>query len=117
MGKFVVSKKVQDVNVLGFCFNELNLEQREQLKKELSEQLKTAQTQFIIDLSKIGFVSSMVVATIVFFSKEVRNNKGTVKLSGLSSEAFSIFKLTQLDKIFELYETERDALESFKRPL
>ncbi|MFC1643728.1 STAS domain-containing protein [Candidatus Omnitrophota bacterium] len=117
MDKFVVSKKVQDVNVLSFYFNEINLEQREQLKKELSEQLKTGQTQFIIDLSKVGFVSSLVVATIVFFSKEVRSNNGTVKLSGLSGEAFSVFKLTQLDKIFELYETERDALESFKRSL
>lgn len=117
MENFVISKKIQDVNVLSLCFNEINLEQREQLKKELSDQTKTGDTQFIIDLSKVGFISSLVIATIIFFSKEVSNNNGTVKLSGLSDEAFSIFQITHLDNVFEMYKNERDALDSFKKPL
>ncbi len=116
MKKFLTSEKVGDVTVVNLCFNEINLEQREQLKKGLTALLRSGETNFVIDLSRIGFLSSLVLATIVFFSKEVRGNNGAIKLCGLSSEAFSIFQLTQLDKIFELYETKRDALESFKRP-
>jgi anti-sigma B factor antagonist len=115
--KFITSEKVEDIAVVRFSFNEINLEQREQLKKELAALLDAGETRFIIDLSKVGFLSSLVLATIVFFSKEVREKNGIIKLCGLSSDTFSIFQLTQLDKIFELYETRRDALESFKGSL
>ena len=107
-------KKVRDVTVLGFCFNEINLEQREALKKELNKVLLPGETKFVIDLSGIGFLSSLVIATIVFFAKEVRGKNGEIKLSGLSTEALGILKLTQLDKIFEIYDTEQDAVKSFK---
>ena len=107
--------KIGNVTIVRLCFNELGLEQREFLKKELYSLLGAGDRYFIIDLSRVGFISSLVIALIVFFSKEAKKNDGEIKLCGLSSEGFSIFQLTQLDKIFELYETEYDALESFKR--
>jgi len=108
-------ERMGSVCVVRMCFNELGLEQREFLKKELYTLLQTGDKYFVIDLSKVGFISSLVIALVVFFSKEARKNEGEIKLCGLSSEGFSIFQLTQLDKVFELYETEHDALESFKR--
>ncbi len=115
MGKFINVEKVQDLVVIKFIFNEINLDQREKLKKELNELLGKGDARFIIDLSKVGFLSSLVIATIVFFAKEVRKADGDVKLCALSSEAFSIFRITQLDKVFELYDTETAAVESFKK--
>ena len=103
------------VTVIRFCFNELSLDQREYLKKELNALLRNGNRDFIFDLSRVGFISSLVIALVVFFAKEVRKDKGDVKLCGLSSDGFSIFQLTQLDRVFELYETEHDALESFKK--
>lgn len=104
-----------DVTVVRLCFNELGLEQRENLKKELYSLVPPGEGCFVLDLSKVGFLSSMVIALVVFFAKEIRKNKGDIKLCGLSDETFSIFRITQLDKVFELYETEHDALESFKK--
>ena len=115
MENFMTARKVDDVNILSFSFNEINLDQREQIKHELAELVNKGETKFVVDLAKVGFVSSLVIATIVFFAKEARKHDGEVKLSGLSNDAYSIFQLTQLDKIFELYETESDAVESFKK--
>ncbi len=117
MEKFFSKEKIQDVNIVRFFFNEINLEQREELKKELNKMLREDEKNFVIDLSRVGFVSSLVLATIVFFAKEVKKNGGGLKLSGLSNEAYSIFQLTQLDKIFEIYDTENAAIESFKQVL
>ena len=114
MQEFIISRKLDDVTVLNFSFNEINLDQRERIKKELAEMVQKGEKKFVVDLSRVGFVSSLVIATIVFFAKEARKNGGEVKLSGLSNDAYSIFQLTQLDKIFELYETDSDAVESFK---
>jgi len=115
MSNFTNVAKIHDITVVRFVFNEINLEQREILKTELAELVPSGGTKYIIDLSKVGFLSSLVIAVIVFFSKEIHEKNGGVKLSGLSSEALSIFQLTHLDRVFELYETEHDALESFKK--
>ena len=114
MEKLVIIKKVQDIDVLTFSFNEITLEQREQLKKELRDLSRMREDRFIIDLSKVGFLSSLVIVAIMSFAKDVWGRNGEIKLSGLSSEMFSIFQLTRLDKIFELYDTVDKALESFK---
>ena len=114
MANFLTSEKVGDVTVVRFSFNEITRDQREEIKKNLQELMDAGETKFIIDLAKVGFISSLVIATIIFFAKQVNENGGKIKISGLSGEAFSIFQLTQLDKVLELYETEHDALESYK---
>ena len=113
MGKLIVVKDVRDIVIITFLFDEINFEERELLKKELSELIENGGTRFIIDFSKIGFVSSLVISVIVFFAKEVRKNNGSMKLSGLSGAALSIFELTHFDRIFELYDTEEKAVESY----
>ena len=110
---FKIEKK-GEVDVVEFYFNEITLEQREKIKEKLQALLKAGDKNFIIDLSKVGFVSSLVLALIVFFAKEVKALGGELKLSGLTAEALSVFQITQLDTVFELYDTEHDALESFK---
>ena len=113
MADTVIYDKEQGVGIIRFRFNEINLEQREEIKEKLKSFLVSGETRFIIDLSKVGFLSSLVLALIVFFAKEVKEKSGEIKLSGLTSEAVGVFQVTQLDKIFEMYDTEKQALESF----
>ncbi len=113
MEGFFSSEKVGDVNVIRLFFNEINLEQKEELKKELAGAVASDEKKFILDFTKVGFISSLVIATVIFFSKEVKESGGAVKLSGLSKEGLGVFQITHLDKAFELYGTEQEALESF----
>lgn len=114
MENIITAKTIDDVCVIAFEFNEINLDQREILKDKLEEFSNRTAGGFVIDLSKVGFVSSLVIAVIVSFTKEVRAKGKEIKLSGLSEEALSVFKLTKMDSIFEMHKTEQDAVESFK---
>jgi len=107
------SEKVQSVIVIRFAFNEINLQQREELKKELGEMYVPGETRFVFNLAKIGFLSSLVIATMVFFAKKVREAGGDIKLCGLSEEAQYVIKVTQLDKMFAAFATEEEAIKSF----
>jgi len=113
MSDTVIYDKIQGVGIIKLRFNEINLEQREDIKEKFKSFLDAGDTRFIIDLSKVGFLSSLVLALIVFFSQEVKDKAGVIKLSGLTSEALGVFQVTQLDKGFEMYDTEEQALESF----
>ena len=111
----ITSEKIRDISIVHFCFNEINLDQKEHIQETLNGLLQAGETKFVIDLSRIGFLSSLVMSVIVFFSKEVRKNNGDIKICGMSSEAYSVFQITQLDKIFELYKSVDDAIESFEK--
>jgi len=65
--KFVGVEKKQGINVITFYFSEINIKNREEIKNELNSLLNSGETKFIIDLSKLGFIASLVIAVIVFF--------------------------------------------------
>jgi len=106
-------EKVNDVNVVRLSFNEINFTEREELKKELAAAYVPGETRFVFNLSKIGFLSSLVIATMLFFAKTVREQGGDVKLCEAAESAKYVIKITLLDKIFEIYETEKEAIRSF----
>ena len=111
----ITIEKIDGVNVARLCFNEIGLDQRKEIKDAFGLLLEKGEKEFVIDLSKVGFLSSLAIALIVFFAKEVRKTEGHIKISGLSPEAASVFEITQLDRIFDVYDTERDAVKSFRK--
>ena len=111
---YFTSEKKEGVVVIRFDFNEINLSQREELKKALKK-LLNGDSHFVFNLSKLGFLSSLVIATIVFFAKEIRAKNGDVKLCSLSPESRNVASIIRLDKIFEIFEQEKEALDSFNR--
>ena len=107
-------ENIGDVSIVRLRFDEISREDRERIKEVLNAQVKNDIKKFIIDLSKVGFISSLLLALILFFSKEIKQCEGLLKVSGLNKEAMSIFQLTNLDRVLDLYETEESALKSFE---
>lgn len=110
----VHAEKIGEVSILRLVFNEINRDQREDLKKQLNDLISSGEKHFIIDLSKVGFLSSLVVATIIFFAKELSFIGGSLKLFSTSNEPLAVLHITKIDKIFEVYTSEKEALDSFK---
>ena len=69
MSNYFSINKDNDVDVIQLSFNEISLEEREELKKDLTETIVPG-SKCIMDFSKVGFLSSLLIATIVFFAKE-----------------------------------------------
>ena len=99
--KYFTSEKKDNVDIIRFAFDELSLDQREALKKELNDVLQSNETKIVLNLSKIGFLSSLMIATIISFTKDVKDRNGDVKLCELSKVAMDVVKITHLDKAFE----------------
>ncbi|MCK4851760.1 MAG: STAS domain-containing protein [Candidatus Omnitrophica bacterium] len=111
--KYFSNEQTGDITVVRFRFNMVDLRQREELKKDLAGLLESGNRKFIFNMSEIGFLSSLMIATIIFFAKDVRSGQGDVKLCELSDEARNVFRITRLDRVMEAYDTERQAMESF----
>lgn len=67
----------------------------------------------IINLSGVGFIDSSGLATLVKALKRCRQNDGDLYISNMQQAVRIIFELTRLDKAFQMFDNEEDAVQSF----
>ena len=113
--EYFSKEHIDDVTIVRFHFKEISIDQREELKKGLDALLKTNHNKYVFNMAKIGFFTSLMIATTLFFAKEITKKDGEIKLCEMSDEAMDVLRLTRLDRVFETYATEKDAIKSFHR--
>ena len=67
----------------------------------------------MVDFSKVTYVDSSGLATMVEILKNMKTYGGKMKLAGLSPKVKSLFEITKLDKLFEISQDENEAISSF----
>ena len=92
----------------------LDLASGTNLKEELKKILDQDRNMIHLNLSDVEFINSSGLGSLVSIMKEVRLRKGRLTLSNLASYVKEIFEITQLSHIFEIYETQEEALNSYQ---
>ncbi len=67
----------------------------------------------VLNMQSVDFLDSVGISTLVAGMKQFRARGGDLRLVGLQSSARSIFELMMLDKVFELFDSEEQALKGF----
>lgn len=67
----------------------------------------------LLSLQQVDFIDSIGISTLVTGMKQFRARGGDLRLIGLQPSARAIFELMMLDKVFEIFETEEEALKGF----
>lgn len=84
-----------------------------ELKEDLIQKIEEEQKNVIVDLSATEFVDSSFLGTLVAGLKKATMNSGDLKIVGLQSPVRAMFELTRLYRIFDIFETVEDGLNSF----
>ena len=66
----------------------------------------------ILDFCNVRFLSSAVLGLLMRISKKVYEQDGQLRLCNISSRLYEIFKITRLNKIFDIYDDVESATES-----
>ena len=85
-----------------------------QLKDKITQDMEDGETKFIINFEEVVHINSLALGILRGKLKSTREEGGDIKLINLSEHIKSIFEMIGLDEIFEIYETEEEAIESFK---
>ena len=72
--------------------------------------------QLVVNLSGVNFVDSTAMATLVQGMKRCRETKGDLRLCQLQQPVRMIFELTRLDRAFEIFNSESEAVQAFVAP-
>lgn len=109
---FTIGKK-DGVVVVKFLFSELSLKEADEIKQELYELISGHDRKFIISMEKCAFLSSSVLGMVVQVAAKVHEKSGRIVLCNMSEAVRALFKITRLERIFNIYNSEEEAVRSF----
>ena len=79
----------------------------------LDDATKVKPVQIVVNLSAVTFVDSTALSTLVAGMKRARQADGDLRLCKLQQPVRMIFELTRLDRAFEIFPGEEDAVGAF----
>ena len=85
----------------------------DRLRAQVEENLRRNHARLVIDMSGVTSLDSSGIGVLVRSLTLAKQKGGTVKLSALPHSAEQTLKTTGLLKLFEVYETETKAVDSF----
>lgn len=83
------------------------------LQQRLDELLGKDVHNFVLDLSRVGFIDSTGLAAVVRLYKRVRIGEGDVRLAAVPPQVQEVLDLTRLSRVFEIFPTAVAAAASF----
>jgi anti-sigma B factor antagonist len=88
----------------------------EEVSRDLMELLnKTTEERVILDFRNVKFMSSSMLGKLVQVHKKAGEFKVKLKLCSIDPEIRQVFKITRLDKLFEIESDEAAARAAFMK--
>jgi anti-sigma B factor antagonist len=91
----------------------LDAHNSDEFKAELNRLFDRGMKDLLIDLKEVRFIDSSGLGVLVSGFKNASARQGSLKLSGLQNQVKSMFELTRLHRVFDIFQTVDDALESY----
>ena len=85
------------------------------LKNQMLKLFEEGKHNLVVDLQGVRFVDSSGLGALVSGFKNASSRNGNLKLAGLQLQVKSMFELTRLHRVFEIYTDSAEALASFKQ--
>ena len=109
-GDVVQGIRRQDNAVIVELAGEVDLHRATELRTSLLTVVQEKPAVMIVSMAGVGFMDSSGLATLVEALQLTRRYGGQLKLVGIQRRVRSIFEIARLDTIFQLYDTEAEAL-------
>lgn len=84
-----------------------------QLRKLVDEVLDSGAKKIVMDMEGIKYIDSSGIGELVSCYTTIKNRGGAMRLARLHSKIYSLLQLTALVTVFEIYDSQEDALQNW----
>lgn len=67
----------------------------------------------LLSFHQVEHLSSAALGMLITLNKLIGGKSGKLKLSEITPQIYEVFKITRLNKLFDIYDTRDEALKSF----
>ncbi len=100
---------VGDVLVIEMKIETLDANNAKTIRQEIDPVIHD-RSKVAMDMSEIQFIDSSGLGILLTFYRKIKAAEGNLILFGMSSQARSLFELVKMDRIFEILDTQEDAI-------
>ena len=69
--------------------------------------------KLLISFANVDHLSSAALGTLITINNKVRARSGQLRLANIDPQIYEVFKITKLDRIFQIHDTTEKAMASF----
>lgn len=84
-----------------------------QFGEALLGEIESGNTQLVLDLSSVDYMSSAGLREIVSALKKVKRNQGDLRIAQPSERVLEVLEMAGLDTILQIFPTQDDARKSY----
>ncbi len=81
-----------------------------QFRLKLQEAISAASPHILVNLSEVNFIDSSGLTSLVAGMRDADKVDGSFRICNVHPEAKLVFEVTMMDSVFEIYETEAEAI-------
>jgi anti-sigma B factor antagonist len=109
-------KKHNDVTEVEFIdrniLDEANIHQ---IGEEIAQMIDASPTpKLLISFSNVDHLSSAALGALITVNNKIKNKKGQLRLANIDPQIYEVFKITKLDKLFQIHDSTDGAMKSFQ---
>jgi anti-anti-sigma factor len=107
-------KRVSEDNVeIIILDGRIDQENSEELEAALQDCLSKKKYNICIDMINVKHICSSALGVLVAIKRKIKDNEGDIKLIIVNDNLIKLFQTTMLDKVFEIFESQRECLATF----
>lgn len=92
---------------------ELDARNAQRAKQFFNDLVAAGEKRMVVDLSPVNFIDSSGLGALLTALREARRVDGDVKLCGMRAPVKTIFELTRMYRIFDVFTEADEAVRSF----
>jgi len=109
-------KRSNGISVVEFAdrkiLEELSIQE---IGEELHQVVESeAGIKLLLNFKNVDHLSSAALGMLITLNKKVKEQNGDLKLSDINRQIFEVFKITRLNRVFDIHETADQALSQFQ---
>jgi anti-anti-sigma factor len=81
---------------------------------QLQRLIESGARKLLVDCSRLGYISSFGITTLIRLHKRMAERGGHVKLAAVQSPLFRLLEITRLNQVFHTYPSVEEALKAFR---
>ena len=110
-----ITKKTHEDIVILEIVGEIDLYNAPEIKDIISKLIEERSYNVIIDLEKVSYIDSSGIGALISSLSNLKKYHGGLKIINVYASVRKVFELTKLTSFFEIYDSEKEAIESFSK--
>ena len=110
-----LSTRTQDGVLLVECNGRIIFGEESSLLRDTVKTAVSENNRIVLNLGEVNYIDSGGLGTLVALRATALNAGGTIKLANLTKRVGDLLQVTKLLTVFDVYNSEAEAVDSFRK--